>query len=104
MANDTEILAKDSLTQKVTPKNYKYIVNNSLLGFRVSDDFEAVIDDIYQKVNTGHYHPARPLGVYSIPKHNLVPRFIPVLTACDNLLYHYLIKEIEDSLLATKPK
>lgn len=104
MADDTEILTKNSLTQKVTPKNYRYIVSNSLLGFQVSDDFEDVIDDIHQKVNTGHYHPMRPIGVYSIPKHNLVPRFIPVLTATDNILYHYLIKEIEESLLATKPK
>jgi hypothetical protein len=104
MADDTEILARDSLTQKVTPKNFKYIVNNSLLGFQVNDDFETIIDDIHSKVNTGHYHPMRPVGVYSIPKHNLVPRFIPVLTATDNLLYHYLVKEIEESLLATKPK
>ncbi len=104
MADGTEILAKVSLTQKVTPKNYKYIVNNSLLGFLVSDQFDDVIDDIYHKVNTGHYHPMRPIGVYSIPKHNLVPRFIPVLTAADNLLYHYLVKEVEESLLATKPK
>ena len=104
MADNTEILARISLTQKVTPKNFKYIVNNSLLGFQVNDDFETVIDDIHTKVNTGHYHPMRPIGVYSIPKHNLVPRFIPVLTATDNLLYHYLVKEIEESLLATKPK
>lgn len=104
MASEAEILVRDSLTQKVTPKNYKYIVHNSLLGFQVSDDFETVIDDIHKKVNTGHYHPMRPVGVYSIPKHNLVPRFIPVLTATDNLLYHYLVKEIEESLLATKPK
>lgn len=104
MADNTEILAKVSLTQKVTPKNFKYIVNNSLLGFKVKDDFDTVIDDIHQKVNTGHYHPMRPIGVYSIPKHNLVPRFIPVLTATDNILYHYLIKEIEENLLATKPK
>lgn len=104
MTDSVEILERRSLTQKVTLKNFKHIVNNSLLGFRVGDDFEAVIDDIYQKVNTGHYHPLRPIGVYSIPKHNLVPRFIPVLTATDNILYHYLIKEIEESLLATKPK
>lgn len=104
MTSDAQILARDNLVQKVTPKNYKYIVNNSLLGFRVNNDFEAVLDDIHAKVNTGHYHPMRPVGVYSIPKHNLVPRFIPVLTAADNLLYHYLVKEIEESLLATKPK
>lgn len=104
MTDSVELLERRSLTQKVTLKNFKYIVNNSLLGFRVGDDFEAVIDDIYQKVNTGHYHPLRPIGVYSIPKHNLVPRLIPVLTATDNILYHYLIKEIEESLLATKPK
>lgn len=104
MKSNTELLTRDSLTRKVTPKNFKYIVGNSLLGFRVDDDFEVVIDEIYHKVNTGHYHPMRPIGIYSIPKHNLVPRFIPVLTATDNLLYHYLIKEIEDSLLASKPK
>lgn len=99
-----DILTKDALTKKVTEKNFKYIVSNSLLGYRVSDSFQDVIDDIHKKVNTGHYHPARPLGIYSIPKHNLVPRFIPVLTPCDNLLYHYLIKEMEESLLAKKPK
>ena len=104
MKSKQEILAKKHLAEKVTPKNFKYIVGNSLLGFRVDDDYEAVVEDIYQKVNSGHYHPMRPLGVYSIPKHNLVPRFIPVLTATDNLLYHYLVKEIEDSLLASKPK
>lgn len=104
MKSNQEILTKKRLTQIVTPRNFKYIVGNSFLGFRVEDDFESVIEDIYQKVNSGHYHPMRPIGVYSIPKHNLVPRFIPVLTASDNLLYHYLIKEIEDSLLASKPK
>lgn len=104
MKSKQEILAKKRLAEKVTPKNFKYIVGNSLLGFRVDDDYEAVVEDIYQKVNSGYYHPMRPLGVYSIPKHNLVPRFIPVLTATDNLLYHYLVKEIEDSLLASKPK
>lgn len=104
MKSKREILPKERLTQKVTLKNFKYIVGNSLLGFKVDDDFETIIDEIYHKVNTGHYHPMRPIGVYSIPKHNLVPRFIPVLTATDNLLYHYLMKEIEDSLLASKPK
>lgn len=104
MTNDREIIKLDSLTKKVTAKNFKYIVNNSLLGYQVKESFDGVINDVHQKVNTGHYHPMKPVGVYSIPKHNLVPRFIPVLTPCDNLLYHYLIKEIEENLLATKPK
>lgn len=99
-----EILAKSALTDKVTTKNYKYIVNNSYLNFRVSEHFDEVIDTICKSVNSGHYHPQKPIGVYSIPKHNLVPRFIPVLTVYDNILYHYLIKEIEQNLLDTKPK
>lgn len=100
----SEILPKSALTEKVTPKNYNYIVNNSYLNFRVMDSFDEVVDTIHTSVNSGHYHPMKPLGVYSIPKHNLVPRFIPVLTVADNILYHYLIKEIEKSLLAKKPK
>jgi hypothetical protein len=99
-----EILPKSALTEKVTSKNYRYIVNNSYLNFRVTESFEEVVETIHTSVNSGHYHPMKPLGVYSIPKHNLVPRFIPVLTVADNILYHYLIKEIEKSLLAKKPK
>ena len=35
----SEILPKSALTEKVTPKNYKYIVNNSYLNFRVTESF-----------------------------------------------------------------
>ncbi len=104
MTAKKEILSKDDLLSKVNQKSFDYIINNSLLGYKITDSFESVIDTIHEKVNSGHYHPMKPQGVYSIPKHNLVPRFIPVLTATDNILYHYLIKEVEESLLTTKPE
>lgn len=100
---EDEFISIDNLKRIVSPKKYRVLINNSYLGYRLGSKYDTDIEGAVIRVNGGHYHPSRPAGIYSVPKHNYVPRLIPVLDPQDNILYHYLIKQMEEKLLAHKP-
>jgi len=99
-----DIIKRSDLETVVSKKKYKSLINQSLLSFKITAEYDQTLDSVTERVNSGHYSPKRPVGVYSIPKHNYVPRLIPVLSPEDNVLYHYLIKDFEEDLLAHRPE
>ncbi len=99
-----EIIKRSDIASIVTAKKFRSLINQGLLSFKISSEYGTTLDNVVTRVNEGHYNPRRPVGVYSIPKHNYVPRLIPVLDPEDNVLYHYLIKDFEEALLNHRPK
>lgn len=99
-----DIIKRSDIETVVSQKKFKTLINQSLMSFKISSEYENTLENVVDRVNGGHYSPQRPVGVYSIPKHNYVPRLIPVLSPEDNVLYHYLIKDFEESLLDHRPE
>lgn len=101
---EDEFISSDEVKSTVSPKKYRVLINNSYLGYKLGSNYDVDIEALVNRVNGGHYHPSRPAGIYSVPKHNYIPRLIPVLDPQDNILYHYLVKKVEEKLLAHKPE
>lgn len=74
-------------------------LSNSLMPFTQSEERliankHALLTDLYNRIVSGSYFPLPPRGYLTEAKHNDIPRFIPILSFQDNLVYAFCLSEL----------
>jgi len=76
-----------------------YRLKKSLLPFQSSElpDTDKKVEfltELHRRIRTGEYFPSPPRGYLILEKYNGVPRYVPVLTFADNLVYYFCLKQL----------